>query len=88
MAGMGRKLRLEYRGAVYHVMNRGDRREAIFRDGQDGQRFLSTLGEAGDKGQDEEQRLPGRGGQGFIPGVMSMISIAKIEALQSTKGIV
>ena len=26
---MPRKLRLEYRGAIYHVMNRGDRREPI-----------------------------------------------------------
>jgi hypothetical protein len=27
---MARKLRIQYPGAVYHVMNRGDRREAIF----------------------------------------------------------
>ncbi|HEU5072052.1 MAG TPA: transposase, partial [Verrucomicrobiae bacterium] len=27
---MPRKLRIEYAGAIYHVMNRGDRREAIF----------------------------------------------------------
>ena len=26
---MARKLRVEYEGAVYHVLNRGDRREAI-----------------------------------------------------------
>ena len=43
---MARKLRLEYPGAVYHVMNRGDRREPIFRDDADRQRFLNTLGEA------------------------------------------
>jgi putative transposase len=42
---MARKLRLEYPGAIYHVMNRGDRREDIFRDDQDRQRFLTTLGE-------------------------------------------
>jgi len=41
-----RKLRLEYRGAIYHVMNRGDRREDIFRDEEDRRRFLFTLGEA------------------------------------------
>ncbi len=29
---MSRKLRLEYPGAMYHVMNRGDQREDIFRD--------------------------------------------------------
>lgn len=43
---MARKLRLEYPGAIYHAMNRGDRREAIFQDHQDRQRFLETLGEA------------------------------------------
>ena len=43
---MARKLRVEYPGAVYHVMNRGGRREAIFKDDQDRQRFLATLGEA------------------------------------------
>jgi putative transposase len=43
---MARKLRVEYPGAVYHVMNRGDRREAIFRDEKDRQAFLDTLGEA------------------------------------------
>jgi hypothetical protein len=29
---MARKLRVEYPGAIYHVMNRGDRRKPIFRD--------------------------------------------------------
>ena len=43
---MARKLRVEYPGAIYHVMNRGDRREAIFQDDEDRQRFVSTLGEA------------------------------------------
>jgi REP element-mobilizing transposase RayT len=37
---------VEYPGAVYHVMNRGDRREEIFRDDDDRRRFLRTLGEA------------------------------------------
>ena len=40
------KLRVEYPGAIYHVMNRGDRREPIFRDDDDRRRFLGTLGEA------------------------------------------
>ena len=43
---MARKLRVEYPGAIYHVINRGDRREAIFHDDDDRQRFLDTLGEA------------------------------------------
>jgi putative transposase len=41
-----RKLRIEYPGAMYHVMNRGDRREDIFQDDEDRKRFLATLGEA------------------------------------------
>ena len=42
---MARKLRVEYPGAIYHVMNRGDRREEIFWDDPDRERFLETLGE-------------------------------------------
>src|SRR5213594_2000684 len=42
---VARKLRVQYPGALYHVMNRGDRREPIFRDDADHQRFLATLGE-------------------------------------------
>jgi len=42
---MARKLRVEYPGAIYHLMNRGDRREPIFHDDRDRQRFLETLGE-------------------------------------------
>src|SRR5689334_8019736 len=40
---MARKLRVEYPGAVYHLMNRGDRREPIFKDDEDRERFLATL---------------------------------------------
>lgn len=43
--GMPRPLRIEYSGAIYHVMNRGGRREAIFCDAFDRQRFVATLGE-------------------------------------------
>lgn len=42
---MARALRMEFEGAVYHVMSRGDRKEAIFRDDTDRRRFLETLGE-------------------------------------------
>jgi putative transposase len=39
---------MEYAGAIYHVINRGDRREDIFRDEQDRNRklFLATLAQA------------------------------------------
>ncbi len=43
---MARKLRVEYSGAIYHVISRGDRREPIFKDDQDRQSFLTTLGQA------------------------------------------
>jgi len=48
---MPRKLRMEYEGAIYHVMNRGNRRENIFRDEADRERFLGTLAEACGKTQ-------------------------------------
>jgi hypothetical protein len=36
---------VEYPGAVYHAMNRGDRQEPIFRDNLDRQGFLAALAE-------------------------------------------
>ena len=43
---MARKPRIEFPGAIYHVMSLGDRQEAIFREGRDYEVFLETLGEA------------------------------------------
>lgn len=43
---MPRKARVEFAGAVYHLLDRGDRREAIFRDDKDRETFLATLGQA------------------------------------------
>ena len=43
---MARKVRIQYPGAIYHVMNRGDRREAIFEDDEDRERLLQTLTQA------------------------------------------
>ncbi len=40
---MARPLRIEYEGALYHALSRGDRREAIFRDDADRKEFLQTL---------------------------------------------
>ena len=42
---MARQRRIEFPGAVYHVMARGDRREPIVRDDGDRKAFLRTLGE-------------------------------------------
>jgi REP element-mobilizing transposase RayT len=43
---VARKLRLQFPGAIYHVLSRGDRREDVFRDDADRDRFIVTLGEA------------------------------------------
>ena len=43
---MARKLRLQYPGAIYHLMSRGDRREPVFLEDADRSLFVSTLGEA------------------------------------------
>lgn len=42
---MPRQVRMEYAGAVYHVLCRGDRREAIFLEDGDREMFLATLAE-------------------------------------------
>ena len=36
---MARQLRIQYEGAIYHLMSRGDRREEIFRDDLDRRAF-------------------------------------------------
>ena len=43
---MPRQLRIEYPGAIYHVMSRGDRREDIYVDDVDRLDFIKTLAEA------------------------------------------
>ncbi len=46
---MPRQIRVEYPGAIYHAMSRGDRREDIFVQDVDRHDFLRTLAEACDK---------------------------------------
>jgi putative transposase len=46
MLGMARQLRIQYEGAIYHLLSRGDRREEIFRDDVDRKSFLKALGVA------------------------------------------
>ncbi len=43
---MPRKPRVEFEGAVYHVMCRGDHREPIVQDDVDRAEFVRCLGEA------------------------------------------
>ncbi|MCL0068372.1 transposase [Thermodesulfovibrionales bacterium] len=40
---MGRPLRIEYPGALYHITNRGNERRAIFTDDSDRSKFLEIL---------------------------------------------
>lgn len=42
---MARPLRIEFSGALYHVTARGDRREPIYDDDADRERFLEVLGQ-------------------------------------------
>ena len=46
---MPRQVRIEFAGAMYHVMARGDRREAIVKDEEDRRTFVRTLGEAAER---------------------------------------
>ena len=46
---MARSIRIEYEGAYYHVMARGNHRSAIFLDDDDHLYFLATLEEACEK---------------------------------------
>jgi putative transposase len=41
---MARQPRVQYEGAFYHVMARGDRRQEIFRDAEDHSQFVELLG--------------------------------------------
>jgi len=46
---MARKLCVEYGGAIYHVLSRGDRREPSFQTGLDRGLFLETMAETSRK---------------------------------------
>ena len=43
---MARRLRIEYPGAVYHVLNRGNPPRELFREGSEAQAFVTTVEEA------------------------------------------
>ena len=46
---MARKIRIEYAGAAYHVMARGNQGRDIYADKRDRKLWLATLGEACEK---------------------------------------
>jgi putative transposase len=43
---MARKTRVEFPGAIYRVLDRGDRRECIYGDDDDRRSFLETMAQA------------------------------------------
>src|SRR5580704_1382905 len=47
--GMARRVRIQFEGAVYHVMARGDRRESIIGGDKDRRMFIENFGEACEK---------------------------------------
>jgi len=83
---MPRKLRMEYAGAIYHVMNRGDRREDIFKDDVDRERFLADLGEACGKTQWQIHAY-GRG-QAIVWFVFGFTNLGKCWGMVGTAGFV
>src|ERR1700680_3291659 len=46
---MARQVRIQFEGAVYHVMARGDRRESIIGGDKDRRMFIETVSEAFEK---------------------------------------
>jgi REP element-mobilizing transposase RayT len=46
---MARQVRIQFEGAVYHVMARGDRRESIIGGDKDRRMFIETVSEACEK---------------------------------------
>jgi REP element-mobilizing transposase RayT len=46
---VARKVRIQYPGAIYHLMNRGDHREPIFEGDKDRQQFTKALEEVCEK---------------------------------------
>ena len=46
---MARPLRIEFKGALYHILSRGNERRDIFSDDDDCQAFLSVLKEMSER---------------------------------------
>jgi REP element-mobilizing transposase RayT len=42
---MARKPRIEFEGALYHVITRGNQRQQIFKDTEDYNKYLKILGD-------------------------------------------
>jgi hypothetical protein len=59
---MPRQLRIEYPGAIYHVMSRGDRREPVFLDDVDRPVCVQHAQAGSPAGRDQDPGLPAPGG--------------------------
>ncbi len=46
---MGRPIRIEYPGALYHITSRGNERKDIFQDGPDREKFLDIVADYHDR---------------------------------------
>ena len=49
VSSMGRAWRIEYEGALYHILSRGNEQGDIFYDNTDRGRFLDTIGELSER---------------------------------------
>jgi REP element-mobilizing transposase RayT len=65
---MLRAMRVEFPGAIYHVMDRGDRREDIFVNDVDRQDFLKTLADACQKTAWQIHGTTQAAAPGLVPG--------------------
>ncbi len=54
---MSRQLRIEFEGALYHVLSRGNERMPIFQDNKDRYLFLELMGEMSERFEVENIRL-------------------------------
>jgi hypothetical protein len=91
---MARKIRIEYAGAAYHVMARGNQGWDIYADERDRKLWLATLGEACEKtgwrihawvmmnkrahGEAEAERLLARG--------LAALGLAEVQMAETRKG--
>lgn len=78
---MPRKLRFEYAGAIYHLINLGDRREPILRDEADRKRLLESLGEVWTMNPASLNLRPGRTGGTIRTGMKPMVWVCLLAAV-------
>jgi len=63
---MARPLRIEYKGAVYHILSRGNQGEEIFSDDSDREYFVEILQRAKEKYPEETPKVISDNGPQFV----------------------